>query len=210
MERLPIFDMFYSIQGEGEYMGMPAFFIRLAGCNVGCDFCDEKRAWKTDYGTMTEVSQIIEDIEKSKAKNIIITGGEPSLYDLTFLTKTLKDRGSKTFLETSGVNIIRGVFFHVTLSPKKNKLPLIQAGKENGKSYFVNNINSLKVVIEQEKDFLFAEQMAALVKEKNRVTFFLQPEWTKRKYILPKIVEYVKQNNMWRVSLQMHKYMNIK
>lgn len=210
MEKLPVFDMFYSIQGEGEYVGMPAFFIRLAGCNVGCDFCDEKRAWKTRPDIMIEIEHIILEIRKSGAKNVVITGGEPSLYDLTLLTKSLKNIGIKVFLETSGVNKILGDFFHITLSPKKNKEPLLQEDKTNRKTYFANPVNSLKVVIAERKDFLFAEKMANFIKDKEKVSFYLQPEWSKTQRILPQIIDYVKQNNLWSISLQMHKYINIK
>lgn len=210
MEKLPVFDMFYSIQGEGEYVGMPAFFIRLAGCNVGCDFCDEKKAWKTRPDIMIEIEYIILEIRKSGAKNVVITGGEPSLYDLTLLTKSLKNIGIKVFLETSGVNKILGDFFHITLSPKKNKEPLLQEDKTTGQTYFANPVNSLKVVIAERKDFLFAEKMANFIKDKEKVSFYLQPEWSKTQRILPQIIDYVKQNNLWSISLQMHKYINIK
>lgn len=210
MKELPVFDMFYSIQGEGEYVGMPAFFIRLAGCNVGCDFCDEKRAWQTKPDMIIKVEQIIAKIKESKARNVVITGGEPSLYDLNLLTKSLKEIGIRVFLETSGVNRILGDFFHITLSPKQNKEPLLQADTTTGKTYFANPVNSLKVVIAEPKDFIFAEKMANFIKDKEKVSFFLQPEWSKTQTILPQIIDYVKQNNLWSVSLQMHKYMNIK
>ncbi len=210
MEKLPVFDMFYSIQGEGEFVGMPAFFIRLAGCNVGCDFCDEKRAWKTRPDMMVEIEHIISKIKKIGAKNVVITGGEPSLYDLTLLTKSLKNMGIRVFLETSGVNRILGDFFHITLSPKQNKEPLLQEDKTTGKTYFANPVNSLKVIIAERKDFLFAEKMANFIKDKEKVSFYLQPEWSKTQTILPQITDYVKQNNLWSLSIQMHKYMNIK
>lgn len=210
MKELPVFDMFYSIQGEGEYVGMPAFFIRLAGCNVGCDFCDEKRARQTKPDMIMKVEQIIAKVRESKVKNVVITGGEPSLYDLNLLTKSLKEIGIRVFLETSGVNRILGDFFHITLSPKQNKEPLLQADTTTGKTYFANPVNSLKVVIAEPKDFIFAEKMANFIKNKEKVSFFLQPEWSKTQTILPQIIDYVKQNNLWSVSLQMHKYMNIK
>ncbi|MDO5760148.1 MAG: 7-carboxy-7-deazaguanine synthase QueE [Bacteroidota bacterium] len=210
MKRLAVFDMFYSIQGEGEFVGMPAFFIRLAGCDVGCDFCDEKRAWHPSSDMMMEVEDIISEVKKSGAKNVVITGGEPSLFDLTSLTQSLASLGIKTFLETSGTNLIRGNFFHITLSPKQNRTPLIQKERTIEKYYFLNPLNSLKVVIATEEDFLFAEKMANLVKDKTKTTFYLQPEWSQTATILPKIIDYVKQNNLWHLSLQMHKYMNIK
>lgn len=117
--QLPVIDMFYSLQGEGRNTGMAAYFIRLSGCNVGCDFCDEKRAWSVNNSPMLSISQIMDEVLKTKTKNVVITGGEPTLYDLTELTNELKANNIDTFLETSGVNDICGNFTWITLSPKK-------------------------------------------------------------------------------------------
>ncbi|MBR1769195.1 MAG: 7-carboxy-7-deazaguanine synthase QueE [Bacteroidales bacterium] len=205
MDVLPVFEMFYSLQGEGEFCGMPAFFIRLAGCDVACEFCDEKKAWSKSNSSLLSVEEILSRVKLSKAENVVITGGEPSLYDLTELCNSLNSAGLKSFLETAGTNEIKGDFYHITLSPKKNKLPLLK--EICGRKIFFNKINSLKVVVDDE-DFSFAERMGALISEKENVSLFLQPEWTKKDFLLPAIVEYIKENPAWRLSLQMHKYIN--
>lgn len=201
---LPVFEMFYSIQGEGEYVGMPAYFIRLAGCNVGCEFCDEKKAWNKNNSTLMDTEEIVRKILLSKAKNVVITGGEPTLYDLNELTIELNKNGIKTFLETSGVNEIKGNFDHITLSPKQNHLPLCN------EDCFAFKIDSLKVVISSKRDFLFAETMKNHIHQKEKVSLFLQPEWDKKDEIILEIIEYIKQNPEWNLSLQTHKYINVK
>ncbi len=208
--KLPIFETFYSIQGEGENTGMPACFVRLAGCNVGCTFCDEKKAWNIDNSQLLGIDEIVSRIISCKSPNVVITGGEPTIYDLTELTEKLQKLGLKTFLETSGVNEIKGQFSHITLSPKQNKLPLLKRDKDSGKDIFAYHIDSLKVVISSDLDFSFAEQMKNYVRQEEKVSFYLQPEWDKKETIIPIIIEYIKQNPEWNLSLQMHKYINVK
>lgn len=199
MNTLPVKDMFYSLQGEGRNVGMAAFFIRLAGCNVGCEWCDEKNAWSTSLATHISIEQILHNILFCKATNCIITGGEPTLYNLDELTKEIRKSNIKTFLETSGVNPIQGVFDWITLSPKKNKPPI--------KSTLLS-ASEIKVVIEKEEDFAFAQQMKSLTS--SNCLYYLQPEYSKMQRILPIIISFIKANPQWRLSLQTHKMINIK
>ena len=206
MIKLPVYEIFYSLQGEGRNVGMAACFVRLAGCNVGCDFCDEKKAWSKSNSVLMNADEILQKVKEFSATNVIVTGGEPTLYDLSELTKSLHDSGIKTYIETSGVNPITGFWDWITLSPKKNKLPLPKS---------LQKANELKVVIEQEKDFIFAENMRsqAITKKDSDViekVFYLQPEYSKKETVLPIIEEYIKANPVWRLSLQMHKMINVK
>ncbi len=203
---LPIFDIFYSIQGEGKNTGMASLFIRLAGCNVGCSFCDEKSAWNLNDNLLQDIDTIIESVKKTNAQNVVVTGGEPTLYDLTVLTQKLHDIGIKTFLETSGVNNITGYWDWITLSPKQNKLPLED-------SLFL--ADEIKVVIAQKEDFSFAEQMLQKtnnnkLRQKPPTVNYLQAEYSSMENILPQIIEYIMINPIWRLSLQTHKMINIK
>jgi 7-carboxy-7-deazaguanine synthase len=204
--QLPVFDMFYSIQGEGYNTGMAGYFIRLAGCNVGCKFCDEKMAWKTNDTLLQDVDTIVEKIKKENAQNVIITGGEPTLYDLNNLTKELHRISKKTFLESSGVNEISGYWDWITLSPKQSLLPLDSS---------LLLADEIKVVIQKAEDFLFAEKMLQkandpTLRHKPKTINYLQPEYSEKENILPLIIEYIKQNPTWRLSLQTHKMINIK
>lgn len=199
MNTLPVKDMFYSLQGEGRNVGMAAFFIRLAGCNVGCEWCDEKNAWNTSSATYISIEQILQNILSCEATNCIITGGEPTLYNLDELTKEIRKSNIKTFLETSGVNPIQGYFDWITLSPKKNKPPIKSA---------LLSASEIKVVIEKEEDFAFAQQMQS--QTSSNCLYYLQPEYSKMQSILPIIISFIKANPQWRLSLQTHKMINIK
>jgi len=203
---LPIFDIFYSIHGEGKNTGMASLFIRLAGCNVGCSFCDEKSAWNLNDNLLQDIDTIIESVKKTNAQNVVVTGGEPTLYDLTVLTQKLHKIGIKTFLETSGVNNITGYWDWITLSPKQNKLPLED-------SLFL--ADEIKVVIAKKEDFSFAEQMLQKannnkLRQKPPTVNYLQAEYSSMENILPQIIEYIMINPIWRLSLQTHKMINIK
>ena len=192
---------------------MAAYFIRLAGCNVGCGFCDEKSAWNKDNSKLMTVEEIVNQVITSRAENIVMTGGEPTMYDLTELTQCLCKQGIKTYLETSGTNVITGTWNWITLSPKQSKLPLEES---------LHMADEIKVVIANRQDFLFAEQICHKVvqygtdagqpqadKHINKC-FYLQPEYFRQATILPEIIEYIKQNPVWRLSLQTHKMINVK
>lgn len=197
-ETLPVMEFFYSIQGEGMHSGKAAFFIRLAGCDVGCHWCDVKESWDRDKHLLKEINEFVEEAKNSGAPMVIITGGEPTMYSLQKLTKTLKQEGFVVHLETSGAYPIDGIFDWICVSPKKRKPPL----KET-----LQTADELKVVIYNKDDFNWAEKNALGVKEKCKL--FLQPEWSKANSVMHWITEYIKNNPKWRISLQTHKYLNI-
>jgi 7-carboxy-7-deazaguanine synthase len=197
-EYLPVMEYFYSIQGEGLHTGKAAFFIRLAGCNVGCHWCDVKESWDKTLYPLKEMNELVLAAKQSGAPIVIITGGEPAMYSLKTLTAALKNEGIATHLETSGAYLINGQFDWICVSPKKRMPPL----KES-----LERADELKVVIYNKDDFSWASKNAVGVKENCRL--FLQPEWSKAEIVIPLITKYIKNNPAWRVSLQTHKYLNV-
>ncbi|MCE2743813.1 MAG: 7-carboxy-7-deazaguanine synthase QueE [Fluviicola sp.] len=195
---LPVMEYFYTIQGEGFYSGRAAFFIRLAGCDVGCVWCDVKESWDHEAHPNLTIDFIIEEVLKSKTDFVVITGGEPAMYDLTTLINRLKDNKIETAIETSGCYELIGNIDWYCFSPKKFKKPTEEA---------YTKANELKVVISHPSDFQWAEEHAAKVNLECKL--YLQPEWSKQERFLPEIIEYVKLNPRWRISLQTHKFMNI-
>nr|WP_314603247.1 7-carboxy-7-deazaguanine synthase QueE [uncultured Capnocytophaga sp.] len=196
-EVLPLMEAFYTLQGEGFYKGTAAYFIRLGGCDVGCHWCDVKESWDASLHTLTPIESIVQKaLEYSKT--IIITGGEPLMYNLLPLTQLLKSKGARTHIETSGAHPLTGIWDWICLSPKKNKrpLPLIH-----------QKANELKMIIYNQNDFLFAEEMSALTQPE--CIRYLQPEWSRKEKMIPKMVEYVLAHPQWKISLQMHKYLDI-
>jgi 7-carboxy-7-deazaguanine synthase len=197
-EALPLMEDFYTIQGEGFYQGHAAYFIRLGGCDVGCVWCDVKESWDASAHPMVSVHDICKKAKASGTKVVVITGGEPVMYDLSLLTKVLKEEGLRTHIETSGVYPLTGTWDWICFSPKKFKAPDASIFKR---------ANELKIVVYNKSDFAWAEEFAARVNP--ACYLFLQPEWSKQNEMLPLIVDYVKANPKWQVSLQIHKYMNI-
>jgi organic radical activating enzyme len=198
MKALPLMEAFYTIQGEGAFQGSPAFFIRLGGCDVGCHWCDVKESWDAAKYPVTEVDKIVNKALEYPARIAVVTGGEPLMYNLKTLTDTLQSHGFRTHLETSGAYPISGTWNWVCLSPKKFKNP----DYEN-----YRHANELKVIIFNPSDFSWAEQQLKYVN--NSCKLFLQPEWEKMDKMMAKIVDYVKRNPQWKISLQVHKFMNI-
>ncbi|MCL2562369.1 MAG: 7-carboxy-7-deazaguanine synthase QueE [Rikenellaceae bacterium] len=196
--RLPLVEDFYTIQGEGRHAGKAAYFIRLGGCDVGCSWCDARFTWNPHAFPPVDVDEIVARAAAHPARAIVITGGEPLLYPLAYLTDRLHEHGLEIFLETSGAHRPSGRFDWVCLSPKPAQPPVDKA---------VALADELKIIIENGEDFAWAEQNATRVRED--CLLFLQPEWSRRARLIPAIVEYVKNNPRWRVSLQTHKYMNI-
>lgn len=196
---LTISEHFYSVQGEGANSGKAAYFVRLSGCDVGCSWCDSMASWKIDGGEKMSEEKIVRHIEQCGAQTAVITGGEPLMQDLDTLTTLLKDKGISVWIETSGTKPFSGTFDWVCLSPKKFKKPLEEA--------FLR-ADELKIVVGNEEDFLWAEECA--VKVGGQCLLLLQPEWNVEAKMLSKIIEYVKCNQMWKISLQTHKYMNIR
>ena len=195
---LPVMEDFYTIQGEGEYQGHAAYFIRLGGCDVGCVWCDVKESWDASSHPLISVPELVSKAKANHGKIVVITGGEPAMHDLTSLTEALQIAGLRTHIETSGVYPISGTWNWVCFSPKKFKQP--------HPSIF-SKANELKVIVYNKSDFDWAETLSAGVN--HDCILFLQPEWSREKEMLPYIIEYVKAKPRWRVSLQIHKYMNI-
>lgn len=195
---LPLVEEFYSIQGEGYHTGKPAYFIRLGGCDTGCRWCDSPFTWNPELFPLVHVDNIVSGVLKSGADSVVVTGGEPLMWNLTKLCNDLKVHNIKLFLETSGVYALTGIWDWVCLSPKKNRPPL---------QSLYDAADELKVIIETQEDFLWAEECRLKVQKKCRL--YLQPEWSRYKIIIPEIVEYVKNNRHWTISLQAHKFMNI-
>ncbi len=196
--KLPLVEEFFSLQGEGYHTGKAAYFIRIGGCDVGCSWCDSRYSWNQNLHPMVETKTIIENVLKSGTDSVVVTGGEPLMWNLDFLCSELKKRNISTFIETSGAYPLSGEWDWICLSPKKNSPP-------------VNDIcgiaDELKVIIQDKSDYEWAEKYRDLVSTECRL--FLQPEWSRFAINVSDIVEYIKKNPYWRISLQSHKYMHI-
>ena len=195
---LPLMEEFYTIQGEGFHSGKAAYFIRLGGCDVGCHWCDVKESWDAELHPLTSADKIIKNALKYPGKAVVITGGEPLIYNMDYLTEGLQNAGIKTFIETSGAYPLSGSWDWICLSPKKFKCPKKEVAQAAGE---------LKVVVFNKSDFAWAEENSKLVSENCKL--YLQPEWSKVDVITPLIIDYVKNNPRWEISLQTHKYLNI-
>jgi 7-carboxy-7-deazaguanine synthase len=196
--QLPLMEAFYTIQGEGRHTGHAAYFIRLGGCDVGCVWCDVKESWEAGKWPVLPIEKIVADALAFPGRLVVITGGEPLLYDLGPLTALLKAKGFSTHLETSGAHPFSGDFDWVCFSPKKFKAP-------HPSIYPV--ADELKVVVYHPSDLDFAALHAAKVGEDCELR--LQPEWSKSSIRLPELVDYIKSNPSWKISLQTHKFMDI-
>ncbi|RFS14743.1 7-carboxy-7-deazaguanine synthase QueE [Emticicia sp. C21] len=196
--KLPVMESFYTLQGEGYHSGKAAYFIRLGGCDVGCVWCDVKESWDASIHPQFTIEEIVEGATEYKGRMAVITGGEPLMYNLDHLTIALKQAGFQTNIETSGVYPVSGVWDWICFSPKKFKEP-------HESIYRV--ANELKVIVYNKSDFAFAEKHASLINED--CMLLLQPEWSKQSEMLPLIIDYVKENPQWKVSLQTHKFMDI-
>jgi len=195
---LPVMEHFYTLQGEGMHQGKAAYFIRLAGCDVGCVWCDVKESWDRTKHPDRMIEELITEIRKTPARLVVITGGEPLMHDLGPLTEQLKQAGYKTHLETSGAHPLTGNWDWICLSPKKFKAPL---------PAILPLAHELKVVVFHKSDLAWAEQHAASVNE--HCALFLQPEWDRSDEMMGLIVDFVKANPTWRATLQTHKYLNV-
>ncbi|MEN8229220.1 MAG: 7-carboxy-7-deazaguanine synthase QueE [Bacteroidota bacterium] len=196
--KLPLVEEFYTIQGEGYHTGKAAYFIRIGGCDVGCSWCDTKFSWNPTLHPVVPAEQIINHVIAYPAAAVVVTGGEPLMVNLDYMTGMLRQKGIETFLETSGAYPLSGQWDWICLSPKKNAPPVEEHFK---------HAHELKVIIATKEDLDWA------VENGNRVNkackLYLQPEWSQRETILPDIIEYVKQHPNWMISLQSHKYMRI-
>ncbi len=195
---LPVLEEFYTLQGEGFHVGKAAYFIRVGGCDIGCSWCDSKDSWIFGAHLLVDTDQVVERSWGFPAKAVVVTGGEPSSYPMDYLTGRLKEAGIQTFVETSGSYPLTGQWDWICLSPKRHSPPLAEYHKK---------ADELKVIIENEFDFEWAEENARLVRPE--CFLYLQPEWSKRQAITGKVIEYVLAHPNWRLSIQTHKYIGI-
>jgi organic radical activating enzyme len=191
-------EMFYTLQGEGYHQGKAAYFIRLAGCDVGCVWCDVKESWDASKHPVVSIEEIVTSALAHPARLAIITGGEPLLYNLDALTTALKKVGFEVNIETSGSSPMSGKWDWVCLSPKKFKAPLTES---------IQAASELKVVIFNTHDFEWAETYAKQVAPNCKL--YLQPEWDKSNEITPLVIEYIKAHPRWELSAQLHKYIQV-
>jgi organic radical activating enzyme len=198
MMNYPLVETFHSIQGEGAWVGVNAFFIRLGGCDVYCPWCDQKESWVAQRHPQVAVEELVSLAQSAHPAIVIITGGEPLLHDLNPLTQALKEVGLSTHLETSGAHPFSGVFDWVTFSPKTYKPP---------HPSIYEQARELKVVISKEADLAWAQTEAAKVPP--TTLKYLQPEWY-APTSLNLIFTYVLEHPEWRVSLQTHKYLGVR
>lgn len=195
---LPLMEDFYTLQGEGFQTGKASYFLRIGGCDVGCSWCDVKESWNASLWPLTESDEIVRRVLDCPAKSVVITGGEPLMYNLDYLCAELKKNGFQIFLETSGSHPLTGKWDWICLSPKKFSPPLPE---------IYTKADEYKVIIQSKGDFEWAEKNTGRLS--SDCMLFLQPEWSVRDIIMETVIEYVKANPKWRISLQSHKYMRI-
>ena len=215
-------ELFETIQGEGAYTGQPSIFIRLQGCPVGCSWCDTKHTWGIELSDEVSPQKMLaktnetplwasfsaEDIlalvrEKSyQAKHIVITGGEPCMYDLRPLCELFEQAGYSTQIETSGTfEVMTSADCWVTVSPKVN----MRGGYEI-LTTAMSRANEIKhpVATEQHVDDLKALLQLHNV---NNTAIYLQPISQKKRATELAISTCIANN--WRLSVQVHKYIGI-
>ena len=197
-KNLPIMESFYTLQGEGFHSGRAAYFIRLSGCDVGCVWCDVKESWETQPEQVKSIDEIVNWVVTYPSKFVVLTGGEPAMYNLNELVEKLKENKMYVAIETSGVYPLNGSVDWYTFSPKKFKKPCDEAYEK---------ANELKVVIYNKSDFKWA--LEHQVKVNSNCLLYLQPEWSKLDEMTPLIVDFIKENPDWKMSIQSHKYINI-
>ncbi len=195
---LPLVEEFYSIQGEGFHSGKAAYFLRLGGCDIGCRWCDTPDSWDPDNHPLVEVNEIVSRVIRSGTDSVVVTGGEPLMWNLDYLCSKLKKNNIITYLETSGAYPLTGKWDWICLSPKRNLQP---------REEICPLANELKIIVEDKDDLEWAEKF------RNKVSsgcmLYLQPEWSRFDPVIPVIVDYVRAHKEWRISLQVHKYMHI-
>ena len=195
---LPLMESFYSVQGEGFYTGNSAYFLRIGGCDIGCHWCDVKESWDPNLHPPTKVDDMINQDLNYPADTVVITGGEPLMWNMEYLTTSCKEKGLRIHLETSGSHKLSGYWDWICLSPKKFQEPL-EAIKPL--------VNELKIIVKNKHDFEWAEEQRKGVSKNCKL--YLQPEWSNKEEMIPLIIDYVMQNTDWQISLQTHKYLQI-
>lgn len=189
---------FYTLQGEGRYTGQASYFIRLGGCDVGCVWCDVKESWDASKHPLVSTAAMVDLVVNSGAAIAVITGGEPMMHNLDELTSLLRQAGIRKHVETSGAHPLSGSWDWICLSPKKFKAPLDE---------MIVAANELKTVIYHKTDLAWAEQFASKVSKE--CLLYLQPEWSRSAEMNPLIIDYIKSNPQWILSLQTHKFLDI-
>jgi organic radical activating enzyme len=189
---------FYTLQGEGAFTGHAAYFIRLGGCDVGCTWCDVKESWDKEAHPKMSIDAIADLTQNSGTKIAVITGGEPTMHDLTTLTQSIQNLQIRTHIETSGTNPISGDWDWICFSPKRFKKPL--------EMYFELS-HELKVVIAHKNDLRWAKEFEA--KMHKNCKLYIQPEWDNRQEMTNLCIDFIKENPNWSLSLQTHKYIDI-
>lgn len=216
-------ELFQTIQGEGVYTGVPAIFVRLQGCDVGCAWCDTKHTWEIDPAKKSDLilltnksnesdrwadssaKEIVDEIKRLgySANLIVITGGEPCMYDLRELTQVLHEFGFDIQLETSGTYpVLVDAKTWVTLSPKVN-----MRGKKVVLKEALQRANEIKHPVGTEKDIEQLDALLAQLKSVKDKTICLQPISQKAKATALCMQTCIERN--WRLSVQMHKYLQI-
>ena len=228
---LPVMEQFYSLQGEGFHTGEAAWFIRIGGCDVGCAWCDVKESWDTGLLPPVDTDEVVTNALNCLANAIIVTGGEPLLYNLDYLCEQIKIQGStfkvqgiiskiqypKSNIKDSSSSLDpRSSFLIKTFLETSGSQPLsgtwdwICFSPKRGwppREEFYRISHELKMIIHEEADFQWAEEQAS--KMDANAHLFLQPEWSQREMMLPLIIRYIEANPQWKLSLQMHKYIGI-
>jgi 7-carboxy-7-deazaguanine synthase len=197
-QSLPLMESFYTIQGEGVFTGHAAYFIRLGGCDVGCVWCDVKESWDATKHPKIGIQKMVSSAVSFAAPIVVVTGGEPAMYDLSALTSEIHKHGMRAHIETSGAHPLTGSWDWVCLSPKKFKIPVPEVYEQ---------ADELKVIVYHKSDLSWAETEASRVPTACKL--LLQPEWSRANEMSALIVDFVKSNPRWQISLQTHKYLNI-
>lgn len=198
-QNYPLMEDFYTIQGEGYNTGKAAYFLRLAGCDVGCVWCDVKESWSAENHPRIDIDEMLKRIKHSGADKVVVTGGEPAMYDLKPLTDALRENNLLCYIETSGAYPLTGDWDWICVSPKKFKAPLPE---------ILLQAHELKVIVFNKSDFDWGEKNAEMIND--NCLLYLQPEYSVNEKILPYIIDYVKTNKRWRISLQTHKYLGVR
>lgn len=198
VQLLPVMERFYTVQGEGAFAGAPAYFIRLGGCDVGCVWCDVKESWDASVHPTISVDTLVQDVVASGAPICVVTGGEPAMYNLDALTAGLRQAGIRAHIETSGAHPLTGTWDWVTFSPKKFKAPL---------DSIYSQAHELKVVVYHKSDLEWATAHAERVSAP--CMLYLQPEWSKKEQMQTLILDHIRVNTQWRISVQTHKYLGV-
>ena len=193
----PVMESFLSIQGEGGHQGKTAHFIRLAGCDVGCPWCDVPESWEVaDHETRTTDS-----LRKYKKVLLLLSwlqGENLPCIISTYLSEVIHEHKRKSHIETSGAYPLSGRWDWICVSPKRFKKlldsVLVQA-------------HEIKVVIAHRNDLRWAQKFADAGNEGTR--YFLQPEWSVVDEVMPQILSFMNEHPKWELSLQIHKYIGL-